>query len=294
MYQNIYYDRRVNKMHIWDDKFGHQTFRYKKYAYVKHKAGTFVSLYGDKLKKINKWDKDQPELFESDVNPEIRVLVDNYTDSDEVSFGHKVMIFDIEVEVTDGFPNIKRAQNTITSIAFNDPLLDKYFCYVLDSTNKLKENNGDDIIVSFKDEYDLLNAFFKKYMEIQPTILTGWNVEFFDVPYLYNRASQVVGQNVANLLSPISQVHWSDFHKRYKIAGVNILDYLALYKRYTFSERPSYRLDDICEYEIGEKKVAYEGTLNDLYKNELEKFVQYNLQDVKLVKKLDDKLDLLK
>jgi DNA polymerase elongation subunit (family B) len=280
-------------MHIWDDKFGHQTFRYKKYAYVKHKAGTFVSLYGDKLKKINKWDKDQPELFESDVNPEIRVLVDNYTDSDEVSFGHKVMIFDIEVEITDGFPNIKRAQNTITSIAFNDPLLDKYFCYVLDSTNKLKENNGDDIIVSFKDEYDLLNAFFKKYMEIQPTILTGWNVEFFDVPYLYNRASQVVGQNVANLLSPISQVHWSDFHKRYKIAGVNILDYLALYKRYTFSERPSYRLDDICEYEIGEKKVAYEGTLNDLYKNELEKFVQYNLQDVKLVKKLDDKLDFI-
>ena len=293
MYQNIYYDRRVNKMHIWDDKFGHQTFRYKKYAYVKHKAGTFVSLYGDKLKKINKWDKDQPELFESDVNPEIRVLVDNYTDSDEVSFGHKVMIFDIEVEITDGFPNIKRAQNTITSIAFNDPLLDKYFCYVLDSTNKLKENNGDDIIVSFKDEYDLLNAFFKKYMEIQPTILTGWNVEFFDVPYLYNRASQVVGQNVANLLSPISQVHWSDFHKRYKIAGVNILDYLALYKRYTFSERPSYRLDDICEYEISEKKVAYEGTLNDLYKNELEKFVQYNLQDVKLVKKLDDKLDFI-
>ena len=293
MYQNIYYDRRVNKMHIWDDKFGHQTFRYKKYAYVKHKAGTFVSLYGDKLKKINKWDKDQPELFESDVNPEIRVLVDNYTDSDEVSFGHKVMIFDIEVEITDGFPNIKRAQNTITSIAFNDPLLDKYFCYVLDSTNKLKENNGDDIIVSFKDEYDLLNAFFKKYMEIQPTILTGWNVEFFDVPYLYNRASQIVGQNVANLLSPISQVHWSDFHKRYKIAGVNILDYLALYKRYTFSERPSYRLDDICEYEIGEKKVAYEGTLNDLYKNELEKFVQYNLQDVKLVKKLDDKLDFI-
>ena len=293
MYQNIYYDRRVNKMHIWDDKFGHQTFRYKKYAYVKHKAGTFVSLYGDKLKKINKWDKDQPELFESDVNPEIRVLVDNYTDSYEVSFGDKVMIFDIEVEITDGFPNIKRAQNTITSIAFNDPLLDKYFCYVLDSTNKLKENNGDDIIVSFKDEYDLLNAFFKKYMEIQPTILTGWNVEFFDVPYLYNRASQVVGQNVANLLSPISQVHWSDFHKRYKIAGVNILDYLALYKRYTFSERPSYRLDDICEYEIGEKKVAYEGTLNDLYKNELEKFVQYNLQDVKLVKKLDDKLDFI-
>ena len=273
MYQNIFYDRRINKMHIWDDKFGHQTFRYKKYAYVKHRAGSYVSLYGDKLKRVNTWDKDQPELFESDVNPEIRVLVDNYTDSNEVSEGHRTMIFDIEVEVTDGFPDINKAENKITSIAFNDPLLDEYFCYVLDPDNKLKPNSND-TIESFRDEYDLLNAFFKKYMEIQPTILTGWNVEFFDITYLYNRAQQVVGKTVANLLSPISQVHWSDFAKRYKIAGVSVLDYLALYKKYTFSQRPSYRLDAIGEYEVGEKKVEYEGTLNDLYENDLDKFVQ--------------------
>ena len=283
-------------MHIWDDRFGYRTFRYKKYAYVKNRAGTYVSLYGDKLKRIHKWDKDQPELFESDVNPEIRVLVDNYMDSDEVSEGHRTMIFDIEVEVTDGFPDVRRANNKITSIAFNDSILDKYYCYVLDPLSKLKTDvkraNGD-IIVSFKDEYDLLNAFFKKYMEIQPTILTGWNIEFFDISYLYNRATQIVSQSVANLLSPISQVHWSDFHNRYKIAGVNVLDYLALYKKYTFSQRPSYRLDAIGEYEVGEKKVEYEGTLNDLYENDLEKFVQYNLQDVKLVKKIDDKLNFI-
>jgi len=280
-------------MHIWDDKFGHQTFRYKKYAYVKNRVGNYVSLYGDKLKRVSDWDKDQPDLFESDVNPEIRVLVDNYTGSDEASIGHKVMIFDIEVEVTDGFPNIEKAENKITSIAFNDPILEKYFCYTLDPSNKLEPSNSGDIIESFKDEYDLLNAFFKKYMEIQPTILTGWNVEFFDVPYLYNRACQIVGQNVANLLSPINIVQWSDFQNRYKIAGVSILDYLALYKKYTFSQRPSYRLDAIGEYEVGEKKVAYEGTLNDLYENDLNKFVEYNLQDVKLVKKIDDKLDFI-
>ena len=206
------------------------------------------------------------------------------------------MIFDIEVEVTDGFPDVRRANNKITSIAFNDSILDKYYCYVLDPLSKLKTEvnraNGD-IIVSFKDEYDLLNAFFKKYMEIQPTILTGWNIEFFDISYLYNRATQIVSQSVANLLSPISQVHWSDFHNRYKIAGVNVLDYLALYKRFTFSEQPSYRLDAIGNYEVGEKKVEYEGTLNDLYENDLEKFVQYNLQDVKLVKKIDDKLNFI-
>ena len=262
-------------MHIWDDKFGHQTFRYKKYSYVKNRAGTFTSLYGDKLKKINTWEKDQPELFESDVNPEIRVLVDNYTASDEVSVGHRTMIFDIEVEVTDGFPDPKKAANKITSIGFNDPILEKYFCYVLDPTDKLKlgesrTKEDGDTIVSFYDEYDLLNAFFKKYMEIQPTILTGWNVEFFDVNYLYNRAIQVVGREVANLLSPIGQVHWSDFSKRYRIAGVSVLDYLALYKTFTFGQRSSYRLDAIGEYEVGEKKVAYDGTLNELYENDLD------------------------
>ena len=295
MYQNIYYDRRINKMHVWDDKFGHQTFRYKKYAYVKNRAGTYISLYGDKLKRINKWDKEQPDLFESDVNPEIRVLVDNYTNSDDVSSGHRTMIFDIEVEVTTGFPDIEKAENRITAIGFNDPLTDEYFCYVLDTTNKLKLENDTsiDIIKSFFDEYDLLNAFFMKYMEIQPTILTGWNVEFFDIPYLYNRACNVLGKNVADLLSPIQNVQWSDFSKRYKIAGVSILDYLQLYKRFTFSEKSSYRLDAIGEYEVGEKKVEYEGTLNDLYENDLNKFVQYNLQDVKLVKKLDDKLDFI-
>ena len=282
MYQNIFYDRRENKVHIWDDKFGYQTFFYKKYAYVKNRAGTYVSLYGDRLKKINKWDKDQPELFESDVSPEIRVLVDNYTDSDEVSVGHRMMIFDIEVEVTDGFPEPAKAENTITSIAFNDPLTNEYFCYVLDTKDKLnlgesRTKKDVDTIVSFYDEYDLLNAFFKKYIEISPTILTGWNVEFFDVNYLYNRAVQVVGKDVANVLSPIGKVQWSEFSKRYKIAGVSVLDYLALYKTFTFGQRSSYRLDAIGEYEVGEKKVTYEGTLNDLYENDIDKFVQYNL-----------------
>ncbi len=295
MYQNIYYDRRINKMHVWDDKFGHQTFRYKKYAYIKNKSGTYISLYGDKLKRITKWDKDQTDLFESDVNPEIRVLVDNYTDSDDVSGGHRTMIFDIEVEVTEGFPDIQKADNRITAIGFNDSRTDEYFCYVLDTKEKLNlDTKNNEIVKSFTDEYDLLNAFFMKYLEIKPTILTGWNVEFFDIPYLYNRACKVVGQNIADLLSPIRIVKWSDFgNGKYKIAGVSVLDYLQLYKKFTFSERSSYRLDDIGKFEVGEKKVAYEGTLNDLYENDLEKFVEYNIQDVKLIKKLDDKLDFI-
>ena len=92
MYQNIYYDSSKRKVHIWDDKNGHVMVPFKKYAYVKDSYGTHVSLYGDKLKKIYRWDKDVEGLFESDINPETRTLIDMYTESDEPSVGHKIMI----------------------------------------------------------------------------------------------------------------------------------------------------------------------------------------------------------
>ena len=228
------------------------------------------------------------------MNPEIRTLVDKYTDSDEVSVGHRTMIFDIEVEVTQGFPNVQRANNKIISIAFNDQITDEYFCYVLDENKELKNDFEEGVIVeTFLTEFELLNKFFIKYREIQPTILTGWNVEFFDIPYLYNRAVQVVGKDIANTLSPIYIVRWSDFKNRYTVAGVNVLDYLSLYKKFTFSQKSSYRLDSIGEEELGESKIKYEGTLNDLYENDLKKFVEYNIHDVRIVKKLDDKLDFI-
>ena len=292
MYQNIFFDNITKKIHLWDDTSGYRVIQYKKYAYVKDSYGQSVYLYGDKVKKIFRWDDDQRGLFESDVNAEIRTLVDTYTDSDEPSTGHKRLYFDIEVEVTDGFPSVEKAENKITSIAFYDALMDEYYCYVLDEKNRVKDSKVDnETIVSFDSEYDLLNKFFIKYMEIQPTILSGWNIENFDIPYLYNRACVVVGQDVANALSPIKIVRWSNFKKSFRIAGVSSLDYLHLYKTFTFSQRSSYRLDDIANYELGEKKISYDGTLNDLYENEIDKFIEYNLQDVKLISKLDKKLD---
>jgi len=292
MYQNIFWDPFGKKVHLWDDKVGYRKFPYKKYAYVKDSYGQFVSLYGDKLKKIYRWDAEHPGLFESDVNPEIRTLVDMYSDSDEVSEGHKRLYFDIEVEVTDGFPSIEKAENKITSIAFYDQIMDEYYCFVLDERNRITNStNGNETIEVFNSEYDLLNRFFVKYIEIKPTILSGWNIDNFDIPYLFNRTVNTIGKNIAELLSPIQVVRWSNFKRGYEIAGVSVLDYLHLYKTFTFSQRSSYRLDDIAEYEVGEKKISYEGTLNDLYDNDINKFVEYNLQDVKLIDRLDKKLD---
>jgi len=281
-------------MHVWDDQRGHLEVPYRKYAYVKDGNGQHVSLYGDRLKRVSKWDKDDPTLHESDVPPTTRFLVDNYGDSDEMSVGHRIMFFDIEVEVTDGFPDVQKAQNVITSIALYDCLTDKYFTYCYDAEKRIKSYTKDDEVVEFYDtEYEMLNKFFQKYLEIRPTIVSGWNSEFFDIPYLYNRAVRVLGPEVANLLSPISQVIYSEYKKKHTIAGVSSLDYLQLYRQFTFGQKSSYRLDYIGEVEVGMKKVDYEGTLNDLYEKDLQTFIDYNIRDVRILVELDRKLDFI-
>ena len=281
-------------MHVWDDQRGHLEIPFRKYAYIKHPSGQHVSLYGDRLKKVTQFDKDDPTLHESDVPPMTRFLVDQYGDSDEASTGHRIMFFDIEVEVTEGFPDVQKAQNPITSIALYDSVSEKYYTYVFDPKNRLKSYTKDDQVVEiYETEYEMLNQFFQKYLEIRPTIVSGWNSEFFDIPYLYNRAVRVLGPEVANLLSPISQVIYSEYKKKHTIAGVSSLDYLQLYRQFTFTQQSSYRLDYIGEVEVGMKKVDYTGTLNDLYDNDLQTFIDYNIRDVKILVELDKKLDFI-
>ena len=166
MYQNIFVQRVNNRseVHVWDDTNGYYKFQHKPYAYMKHGSGTYRSLYGDKLKKVNYWEKDDisyGRVFESDVPVETRVLVDRYTDSDEPSIGHREMIFDIEVEVTDGFPEPSVANNKITSIALYDRITDTYTCLILGNVKGYKKDNT--TIESFQTEEDLLQRFYQKY-----------------------------------------------------------------------------------------------------------------------------------
>ena len=294
MYQNLFYDAKKQKVHIWDDESGHYTIPYKRYAYVRDRAGTHVSLYGDKLRKVFKFDGDTPNLFESDVPPETRVLVDTYKDSEELSTNHNIMMIDIEVEVTEGFPYPEDANNKITSIAVFDSNSDTYYAFVLDEKKKLTLQSKDNIVIeSFENEFSLLQRFLVKYLEFKPTIITGWNIDTFDMPYLYNRICKVAGKNVADMISPIQIVQWNKHRKRFMFAGVSCLDYLALYKLFTYTQLSSYRLDAVAEFELGENKIEYSGTLNDLYENDINKYVEYNIHDVRLVKKMHDKLDFI-
>ena len=295
MYQGIFFEAEKRKLHIWDDQRGYFTAPYRRYGYIKDRNGAYTSLYGDRLKKIHKWDKTTTGLFESDVHPETRTLIDLYTNDDEPSKGHRTIIIDIEVEVTDGFPTATLAENKVTAISIYDFVADKYHALVLENGKGIvkpsvtKEINTE----VFDTEVYLLNRFFQIYLEINPSIITGWNVDRFDVTYLYNRACNVLDEDVANCLSPIGHVHWSDFRGVYRIAGVATLDYLQLYKKFTFTQQASYRLDAIADFELGERKIEYDGTLNELYENDILKFVEYNIHDVRLIKMMDDKLNFI-
>jgi len=294
MYQNVFYEKEKNLIHCWDDEKGYFTSKYRRYAYVRDGNGAHTSIHGERLKKINFWKQDEGlELYESDVNEMTRFLIDQYGDSDEISKGHTILTFDIEVEMNSGLPDIDKAQNAMTSVAGHDSVTGDYFVYVVNRGEKIDKTIKGAKVISFDTEEDMVMAFLNKWREINPTIVTGWNIDYFDVTYLYNRIKVLFGEQTANKLSPIGKVGYNKYRNRYIIAGVSCLDYLALYKNFTYQEFPNYRLDTIANIVLGRGKIEYEGNLDQLFRDDLEKFIEYNLVDVELVVDMDKKLQFI-
>ena len=294
MYQNIYYQREKNLIHLWDDQQGYRSFPYTRYAYEPAQRGEYTSIYGDKLTKIYKFKKDDPNLFESDVPETTRALVDLYSDSDDISEGHVVLTYDIECEMESGLPDPQEAKNALTSIALHDSATNQYWVLVMDASGKMVEKTTDKaIVIPFTDERDMLMKYLELYEMINPSIVTGWNIDYFDTPMLYNRIKRLLGERQANRLSPIGQCFWSPYRKRYFMAGVSYLDYLALYKNFTSTELDSYRLDSVAQKELDRKKIEYDGNLDILFETDIEKFIEYNLVDVELVVEFDRKLKFI-
>ena len=294
MYQNIYYQREKNLIHLWDDHRGYSSFPYTRYAYERAERGEYKSIYGDTLTKIYKFTKDDPNLFESDVPETTRALVDLYSDSDEPSTGHVILTYDIECEMTSGLPNPEEAKNELTSIALHDSATNQYWVLVMDKDGLMVEKTTDKaIVIPFRDERDMLMKYLELYEMINPSIVTGWNIDYFDTPMLYNRIKRLLGERHANRLSPIGQCFWSPYRKRYFMAGVSYLDYISLYKIYNYGELPNYRLDTVAQIELGRGKIEYQGNLDQLFRDDIEKFIEYNLVDVELVVDFDKKLQFI-
>ena len=294
MYQNIYIDKKTETVHLWDDQKGYVTFPMPKYAYRKKTGGRYRSVYGDELEKVTNFNRNDPSIFEGDVPPETRVLIDAYEDSDEPSKGHRVVFFDIEVSSEGGFPVIEEGDKELTAIALYDGATSKYTAFILDKDGKLQDSEtSDTIIQSFDNEESLISHFMNKWEEIQPTIITGWNIDGFDVPYLYNRIKRVMGANFAKRLSPIRECYYNNFSKRMVVAGISCMDYIELYKKFSGKNEPSYTLGAIGKKVVNIDKITYTGSLNDLYRDDIQKYIEYNLNDVKIVVALDKKLQFI-
>ena len=294
MYQNIFVSKKDNIIHLWDDKKGYVTVPYRPYAYRKREGGMYRSIYGDELEKVYKFSPKDPSLFESDVPAETRILIDAYEDSDEPSEGHRVVYLDIEVSTEGGFPNVEEADKEITAIAIYDSCTSKYTAFILDKEHKLQDFVKENVEVrSFTDEDSLLMHFLTKWEEIQPTISTGWNSDNFDMPYLFRRMKNIVGPNNAKRLSPIQVAYINDWNKKVIVAGVTHLDYMTLYKKLNIKQEASYALGAIGKKIVGMEKIAYKGSLDDLYKADINKYIEYNLNDVQIIVALEKKLQFI-
>ena len=212
---------------------------------------------------------------------------------------------DIEVASDDGFPYPETAASPVISIAikFNE---DDFYVFGFNEPEgcEIEETLSRQHIkyVSCKDEADLLGSFLACWNQHGPDIVTGWNVSGFDIPYLHNRIVKVLGEKKVSELSPWKFVKTRTFTAAYgkeqmvvDIAGVATLDYLEMYKKFTYANQESYRLDYISHVELGEGKLSYDelGTLHTLYKRDYHKFIEYNVKDVELVSRLDDKMKFI-
>lgn len=201
---------------------------------------------------------------------------------------------DIEVGSENGFPEPSTASEPITAITYK--MNNKFIVYGCGNFNNTR---SDVKYIKCYDEVDLIKRFIDDWSADYPDIITGWNVKFFDVPYLVNRIKNVLGESFSKRLSP-----WHILTERkvfimgrdqisYTPLGIAILDYIELYKKYVpgGTSQESYKLDAICHNDLDERKLSYEeyGNLHTLYKDNYQMFIEYNIRDVELVEKLDNK-----
>ena len=219
---------------------------------------------------------------------------------EEISYNEREIVtafIDIETTCEDGFPQISNPTEKIIAITVR--LGEKSYVFGLGEFNIDLPNVR---CQQYDDEKRLLEDFLIFWESHAPDIITGWNVRFFDIPYLYNRISYLMGEDDSSRLSPFNRVFEKVIQsatrgpqKSYDIVGISTLDYYELYNKFTYTKQESYRLDYIASVELGERKLSYDeyDNLKEFYKNDFNKFVHYNYHDVELVYKLEQKMKLI-
>jgi len=298
MYQAIYYDRTNYTFHLRDDKTGWSEFKYTRPRFKIEHNGQYQTLDGKRANAVTKYDWKDNSLYESDLDAYTSVLIDKYKDSDDTAEWQNIVYFDIECEIAGALTPelIKNAPTKITSIAVYDNTTQKYYCLILDEKQQLQTINEENrAIIPFPHEHDLLHAFLNLWEQLDPTIITGWNTEYFDVPFLYYRIENQLGAAEASRMSPLRKVKFGQYinDSPVSLAGVNHLDYMLLFKKYNPKQEPSYKLGDIGEKYVKLAKIEYEGNLDRLFQEDINKFIEYNIRDVEILIELEKKFKFI-
>jgi DNA polymerase elongation subunit (family B) len=286
-------------IHLWTDT-GYEKVEWTSFAYKEcpEGEGDYIGLNGESLRRTSKWRPDDSGLHFHDMKHHQKFLIEKYGTNDEPSTTHRELFFDIETEMGDALTPeyIQNAPKKVTSIAWYDKQVDEWGILILDTKNQLEHTKArNKEITPCKTESDLLAKFLEKFREIDPDILVGYNSDYFDIPYLYYRMCNVLGEDWARHLSPIGYVRETPWFKdQYiQIAGVESLDYMRLHKKFSWRDEPSWKLDAIGKKYAGINKVEYEGNLDSLFESDINKFIQYNFVDVEILVELDKKLEYL-
>lgn len=297
MYQSVYYDYRSKTYTIRDDEQGWQSFKYTPTYYKRIRSfqeGAFPVLTGGWAFPVKSFDKEDNNVLEKDINKELMILRDIYYEQDDVipKF-HNILFLDIETEMGGALTPeyVKSAPKPVTSIALLDRTTKQKICFISDKSGQLKNIEKDNkLIIPCMDEEEMFLKFLNKWEELDPTIVCGYHSSYFDIPYLYYRLLQVVGNKETLRLSPIKQINVQDWDEinQIRIGGINHLDFLLLIKKYEQRQEPSYKLADVAIRYTDLEKIEYEGNLNNLYKEDINKFIDYNIRDVEIIDQLED------
>jgi DNA polymerase elongation subunit (family B) len=210
----------------------------------------------------------------------------------------KLVTIDIEVASERGFPTVANCDEEMLCITLQNYSNKRIITF---GQGPFINNDPEVLYVECKDEYDLLNRFLDYWQTNTPEVITGWNCTLYDIPYVAKRIGKILGEKAVKRLSPWGLVTSEDItvnhrpHVVYDIGGITVLDYLDLYKKFTYKAQESYRLDYIGEVELGKKKLDHSeyDTFKEFYTKNWQKFVEYNIQDVRLVDALEEKMKLV-
>ena len=281
--------------------------------YYSDPKGKYRSLYGDPVSRFStrkraEFEKERrihsnKKLFESDINVVFRCLSENYLKVEPPKL--HTAFFDIEVDFDPekGFSPPSDPFNKITAVSLYLDWLDQLVTLVIPPRHMSDETAKEicdqfENCLMFRDEVELLEVFFQLIDDAD--VLTGWNSEGYDIPYMVNRTTRVMSKDdtrkfclLGQLPKPREYERYGKVETTYDLVGRVHMDYLQLYKKYNYESRHSYSLDAIGEMEVGERKTQYEGTLDQLYNKDFKQFVVYNRQDTMLMVKIHNKLKFL-